>query len=81
MTLKTKCTSKFKPWKEKILPKVKGKITEIKQKIKPKQTKSGLSDPDIKKRLKRSHHLLLSPLIKHQTILQFSVENTTFSSY
>ena len=37
MTIKNKyTTSNFKPWKEKVLSKVKEKITELKQKIKPK---------------------------------------------
>ena len=41
MTLKTKhSTSSFKPWKEEVLAKVKEKITELKQKIKTKQTKA-----------------------------------------
>ena len=39
MTLKTKyTTSNFKPWKEKVLTKVKDKLSELKQKIKAKQT-------------------------------------------
>ena len=38
MILKTKyTTSTFKPWKEKVLVKMKLKITELKQKIKPKE--------------------------------------------
>ena len=46
MTLKTKyITSNFKPWRKRVLAKVK-KLTEHKQKIKPKQTKPVLSDPD-----------------------------------
>ena len=35
--------------KEKVLAKVKEKITELKQKVKPKQTKLVLSDSDVKK--------------------------------
>ena len=56
MTLKTKyATSHFKPWKVTILVKVKEKITELKQKIKPRQAKPVLSDPDVKKHLEDLH--------------------------
>ena len=45
MTLKTRyTTSNLEPWKDKVLTKVKEKITELKQKIKPKQIKPVLSD-------------------------------------
>ena len=54
--LKLKYTaSNFKPWKEKVLAKMKQKITELKQKIKPKETKPELSDPDVKKHLDKLH--------------------------
>ena len=56
MKLKPKYTvSSFKPWKERLLAKMKGKITELKQKIKSKQTKLVLSDPDVKKHLEKLH--------------------------
>ena len=56
MTLKIKyTTSNFKPWKEKVLAKVKEKITGLKQKIKPKQTKAVLSGPYVKKQLEEFH--------------------------
>ena len=39
MALKTNYTiSNFKPWKGKVLAKLKEKVTELKQKIKPKQS-------------------------------------------
>ena len=41
----------MKPWKEKVLGKVKEKITKFKENLKPKQTKPVLSDPDIKNHL------------------------------
>ena len=47
MVLKTNTSSNFIPWKEKVIAKVKEKITELKQKMKPKQTKPVLSDPDL----------------------------------
>ena len=53
MKLKIKYTTwKFTLWKEKILAKVKEKIIELKQKIKSKQTKPVLSNPDVKKQMK-----------------------------
>ena len=53
MTFKAKyTTSNFEPWGEKVLAKVKKNITELKRKIKPKQAKSVVSDPNIKKHLK-----------------------------
>ena len=56
MTLKTRyTTSNLEPWKEKVLTKVKEKITELQQKIKPKQTKPVLSDRDVKKHLQELH--------------------------
>ena len=56
MTLKTKyTTSNFKPWKGTVLAKVKEKITGLKQKIKSKQTKPVLSDPDAKKHPEEFH--------------------------
>ena len=58
------------------------KITEHKQKIKPKQTKLAQSDTDVKKSWKNSiKNLLLPPLIKHQTISHLFVENTTFPNH
>ena len=41
--------------KEKVLTKVKEKITELKQKVKPKQTKLVLSDSDVKKQPDELH--------------------------
>ena len=41
--------------KEKVLAKVKEKITELKQKVKPKQTKLVLSDSDVKKQPDELH--------------------------
>ena len=55
MVLKTNTSSNFIPWKEKVIAKVKEKITELKQKMKPKQTKPVLSDPDLKKHLEVLH--------------------------
>ena len=64
MTLKTKYTiSNFKPGKEKVLAKVNEKITEIQQKIKPKQTKPVLSDPDAKKHLEELHRKFVTVTI------------------
>ena len=61
---------------------MKEKIAELKQKIKPKQTKPVLSDQMLKSTLKNSiKNLLLSPLLKHQTIFHLYVENITFSNY
>ena len=37
--------------RETVLAKMKAKITELKQKIKPKQTKPLLNEPDVKKHL------------------------------
>ena len=55
MTLKTKyTTSNFRPWKETVLARVKEKI-RIKRKIKHKQTKPVLCDPDVKKHLEELH--------------------------
>ena len=83
MTLKTEyATSHFKPWKEIVLAKVKEKITEPKQKIKPKQTKPVLSNQDVKKHLEKLYRkFLLLPLIKHEIILNLYVENATFPNY
>ena len=54
MALKTECTiSNLKPWKEKVLPKVKEKIAELKQKVKPKQANPVLSDQDVKRHLEK----------------------------
>ena len=65
MTLKTKfTTSNFKPWEEKAKEN-KRKITELKQK-KPKQAKPVLMSKNTWKNF--IEDLLLSPLIKHQTI-------------
>ena len=59
MALKSKySTSDFKPWKEKVLAKVKEKITDFKKK-KPKQTKPILSDSDEKKNLEELHQKLV----------------------
>ena len=68
MTIKANyTTSDFKLWKEKVLVKVKEKITKLKQKTKPKQTKPVLSDPYVKSHLKSFiEKLLLSPFIKHR---------------
>ena len=56
MTLKTKyTTSNFRPWKETVLARVKEKITRLKRKIKPKQTKPALCDSDVKKHLEELH--------------------------
>ena len=53
MTHKTKyTTSNYKPWKKNVLAKLKENVTELKQKIKSKQTKPVQSDPDAKKHLK-----------------------------
>ena len=41
--------------KEKVLAKVKEKIAELKQKVKPKQTKLVLSDSDVKKQPDELH--------------------------
>ena len=41
--------------KEKVLAKVKEKITELKQKVKPKQTKLVPSDSDVKKQPDELH--------------------------
>ena len=55
MTLKTKyITSNFKPWKVKVLTKMKKKNkkkTELKQKIQPKQTEPVLNETNVKKHL------------------------------
>ena len=52
-------------------------------KVKAKQIKPVLSDPDVKKPLEEFHQkkMLLSPFIKHQTILHLNFENTTFPNY
>ena len=56
MRLKTKyTTSNFKPWEEKVLAKVKEKTTELKQKVKYKQTKLVLNDLGVKKHLEELH--------------------------
>ena len=55
----TKYASYLKPWKEKALAKVKGKITKIKQKIKAKQIKPVLSAPDVKKHQEELHRKFL----------------------
>ena len=50
MRLKTKyTTSNFKPWEEKV------KTTELKQKVKYKQTKLVLNDLGVKKHLEELH--------------------------
>ena len=60
MTLTTKhVTSNFKTWKDTVLARVKEKITEFKQKIKPKQTKPVLGDPDVKNYLEELHQKLV----------------------
>ena len=47
-----------------------------------KQNKASTSDPDVKKYCKNfAKKLLLSPSIKHQTILHLYEENTTFPNY
>ena len=83
MTLKTKySTSNIKTWKEALLVKVKEKIRELKQKIKPQQAKPVLSDPVFKSTGKNSiDNFLLSSLIKHQAILHSHLENATFPNY
>ena len=83
MTLKTKySTSNIKTWKEALLVKVKEKIRELKQKIKPQQAKPVLSDPVFKSTGKNSiDNFLLSPSIKHQAILHSHLENATFPNY
>ena len=56
MKVKTKySTCHFKLWKEKVLAKMKEKITDNKQKIKLKQVKPVLSDPDVKKHQEELH--------------------------
>ena len=57
LTLKIKyITLNFKPWKEKILVKVKEKLrAKLRQKIKPKQPKPVLINPDVKKYLEELH--------------------------
>ena len=60
MKVKTKySTSHFKLWKEKVLAKMKEKITDNKQKIKLKQVKPVLSDPDVKKHQKELHRKIV----------------------
>ena len=55
MRLKTKyTTSNFKPREEKVLAKVKEKTTELKQKVKYKQTKLVLNDVGVKKAFGRT---------------------------
>ena len=78
LTLKIKyITLNFKPWKEKILVKVKEKLsTKLRQKIKPKQPKPVLSNPDVKKYREELHPKFLLSLIKHPTNLRLYVENT-----
>ena len=73
ITLKTKySTSNFKPWKEKILAKVNKQITELK----PKMIQYCVTHM-LKGTWKNFiEDLLLSPLIKHQTIWHLYVENT-----
>ena len=80
MKVKTKySTSHFKLWKENILAKMKEKITDNKQKIKLKQVKPVLSDPDVKKHQEELHRkIVIVTSIKYQTILHLYVENTTF---
>ena len=66
------------PWRELVLTMVKEKIIKLKQKMQPKQTKSILSDPDVKSYLealrkrfvivtieKASNNLVLSAKILH----------------
>ena len=83
MTLKTKyATSNFKPWKETVLAKVKEKITKLKQKIKPKQAKPVLSDPDVKKHLEELHRkFVLVTIDKASNNFTLYLENTGFAIY
>ena len=84
MILKTKyTTSTFKPWKEKVLVKMKLKITELKQKIKPKEKNPQNSvTPMLKSTWINSiENLLLSPLTKHQTIFLLYAGNIAFPNY
>ena len=73
ITLKTKySTSNFKPWKEKILAKLNEQITELK----PKMIQYCVTQM-LKGTWKNFiEDLLLSSLIKHQTIWHLYVENT-----
>ena len=48
-------TSNFKTWKENIFAEVKEKIIELKEKMRPKQTKPVLSHPNLKKQLEELH--------------------------
>ena len=57
------------------------KTTILKEKIRLKQLKPILSDPDVKKHLEELDSFLLSPLIKHQIILPLFVEDTIFPNY
>ena len=60
MRLKTKYTTpNFKPWEEKVLAKVKEKTTELKQKVKYKQTKLVLNDLGVKKHLEELHRKIV----------------------
>ena len=53
MKLKTQYTiSKFKPWRGKLLAMVRKKLAELKQNVKPKQTRLVLSDLGVKKNFK-----------------------------
>ena len=64
MRLKTKyTTSNFKPWEEKVLAKVKEKTTELKQKVKYKQTKLVLNDLGVKKHLEELHRKIVIVII------------------
>ena len=47
--------SNFKPCKEKVLDKIKEKMIELKQKIKPRKTKAVLNESGIKKYLNKLH--------------------------
>ena len=84
MILKTKyTTSTFKPWKEKVLVKMKLKITELKQKIKPKEKNpQNLVTLMLKSTWINSiENLLLSPLTKLQTIFLLYAGNIAFPNY
>ena len=62
---------------------MKEKITELKQKIKPKQVKPVLSEPYVKKHLLIEIHLKLVTVTidKASSNLYLYEENTTFPNY
>ena len=68
--------------RESIIQDERKNLNKFKQKVKPKPTIPVLIYSDVKCTWKNFiENLLLSPLIKHQTILDLYVENTTFSNF